>query len=90
MDYSLLSPREREIAALVARGMCNKEIARELALRNQTVRNTLTKVYRKTGIRTRTELATRILVSDFAASADRQFNGAWAVLQPRIAAPMRS
>ncbi len=67
-----LSPRERDIAALVARGMSNKEIARELALRNQTVRNTLTNVYRKTGTRSRTELATRLFVSYVLASADWQ------------------
>ncbi len=67
-----LSPRERDIAALVARGMSNKEIARELALRNQTVRNTLTNVYRKTGTRSRTELATRLFVSYVHASADWQ------------------
>ena len=35
---SALSPREREVALLVARGLANKEIARELELSNGTVK----------------------------------------------------
>ena len=35
---SVLSPREREVAALVARGLANKEIARELGLSVGTIK----------------------------------------------------
>jgi|SRR5271166_323139 len=35
---SVLSPREREVALLVARGLANKEIARELGLSQGTVK----------------------------------------------------
>jgi DNA-binding NarL/FixJ family response regulator len=35
---SALSPREREVALLVARGLANKEIARELGLSQGTVK----------------------------------------------------
>jgi DNA-binding NarL/FixJ family response regulator len=35
---SALSPREREVALLVARGLANKEIARELGLCEGTVK----------------------------------------------------
>ena len=55
-DFSL-TPREREIAELVALGMCNKEIAKQLGIRNQTVRNRLVTIFRKTSTRKRTQLA---------------------------------
>lgn len=58
----LLSPREREIAALVATGASNKEIARALAISAKTVTNLLTRVYAKTQLRSRTELAVRIVL----------------------------
>lgn len=45
MDYNLLSQHEPEIAALVAAGASNKEIARQLALSIKTVKNVLTKVF---------------------------------------------
>jgi DNA-binding NarL/FixJ family response regulator len=35
---NMLSPREREVALLVARGLANKEIARELGLSHGTVK----------------------------------------------------
>jgi DNA-binding NarL/FixJ family response regulator len=57
----MLTRREREIAALVARGASNKEIARELHLCHQTVRNMLTHVYAKTKTRSRTELAVALV-----------------------------
>lgn len=66
VDYdSLLSPREREIAALVGRGMSNKEIARQLGIRHQTVRNMLVHVFRKTCTHKRTQLAVRLVVSEY-------------------------
>lgn len=69
MDYTmnyttLLTPREREITTLLATGASNKEIARELAISIKTVKNTLTKVFDKTGARSRTELAVRLVRSN--------------------------
>lgn len=67
VDYDdVLSNRERQIAALVATGASNKEIARELAISSKTVRNTLTRVFVKTNTRSRTELAVQIVQSNFA------------------------
>jgi DNA-binding CsgD family transcriptional regulator len=68
MDYILnytvlLTPREREITTLLATGASNKEIARELAISIKTVKNTLTKVFNKTGTRSRTELAVHLVRS---------------------------
>jgi DNA-binding NarL/FixJ family response regulator len=52
-----LSQREKEITALVATGVSNKEIARQLAISEKTVKNILTKVFAKTCTQSRTELA---------------------------------
>ena len=52
-----LTPRELEIALQVADGGTNKEVAARLFLSPKTVELHLSRVYRKLGIRSRTELA---------------------------------
>lgn len=59
-----LSNRESQIAALVVTGASNKEIARQLEISLQTVKNTLTRVFDKTGTRSRTQLAVWVLRAD--------------------------
>jgi len=56
-----LTTREREVADLVATGLANKEVAARLHVSLRTVEATLSKVYAKLGIRSRTELAARIV-----------------------------
>ncbi|MBI4789209.1 MAG: helix-turn-helix transcriptional regulator [Chloroflexi bacterium] len=68
---SPLSRREHEIAALVATGASNKEIARELAVSIKTVKNTLTHVFVKTNSRSRTELAIRLVHAHYNAPGAR-------------------
>jgi DNA-binding NarL/FixJ family response regulator len=51
-----LSAREHHIAQLVADGHSNKQIAATLYLSEKTVRNALTRVYAKLGVRSRTQL----------------------------------
>ncbi|MGQ0572895.1 MAG: LuxR C-terminal-related transcriptional regulator [Pseudonocardia sp.] len=53
---SLLTPRERELAELAARGLSNREIAARLVLSPRTVGNHLAHVYAKLGIAGRAEL----------------------------------
>jgi len=52
-----LSERERQIAALVARGLKNKDIAQELKISENTVKRHLQSIFNKTGSRDRLELA---------------------------------
>ncbi|TML56593.1 MAG: LuxR family transcriptional regulator [Actinobacteria bacterium] len=52
-----LTPGERRIAELVARGRTNREVAAELFVTVHTVEKALTRAYRKLGVRSRTELA---------------------------------
>jgi DNA-binding CsgD family transcriptional regulator len=52
-----LTPAERRVAALVADGRTNREVAAALSLGERTVETHLTHIYAKLGVRTRTELA---------------------------------
>jgi DNA-binding NarL/FixJ family response regulator len=52
-----LSPREKEVLALVAKGYINKEIASMLSLSEDTVRGYLKHIYDKLHVRSRTEAA---------------------------------
>jgi DNA-binding CsgD family transcriptional regulator len=59
-----LSPREREVVALVAQGLTNREIAHVLWISTGTVRKHLDNVYDKLGVRTRTAAAAKLLGRD--------------------------
>lgn len=54
-----LTPAEQRVAALVAEGRTNKEVAAALVVSVHTVEAALTQVYRKLDVRSRTELARR-------------------------------
>jgi len=56
-----LTPAEERVAALVAEGLSNREAAAALFLTERTVEFHLTHVYRKLGVRSRAELARRLL-----------------------------
>ena len=60
-DWSgLLSEREVQVARLVASGESNKEIARELAITERTVKAHLTAIFEKLGLRDRLHLSLRV------------------------------
>jgi DNA-binding NarL/FixJ family response regulator len=52
-----LSPREREVLALVAEGLPNKLIARRLDISEKTVKAHLTRVFQQIGVTDRTQAA---------------------------------
>jgi two-component system NarL family response regulator len=57
-----LTRREREIAELIGNGESNKQIARQLAITERTVKAHLTEIFRKLGIADRLRLA--LLITD--------------------------
>ncbi|MFE0699519.1 AAA family ATPase [Streptomyces sp. NPDC058872] len=54
--FESLTPAEGQIAALVGEGASNREVAARMFLSAKTVENHLTRVYRKLGVRSRTQL----------------------------------
>jgi DNA-binding NarL/FixJ family response regulator len=58
---SLLTPSEQQVAALVADGLSNREIAERLFVSVRTVEMHISNAYRKLGIRSRTGLARYVL-----------------------------
>jgi predicted ATPase/DNA-binding CsgD family transcriptional regulator len=59
-----LTRREREIAALVAEGLTNAQIARQLVISSRTVDSHVTNMYTKLGISSRVQLATWLSSQD--------------------------
>ena len=59
-----LTAAERRVAALVAEGRTNREVAAALFLGERTVASHLTHIYAKLGVRSRTELAAKFRRSD--------------------------
>ena len=53
---SALTPRELEVAALVAEGLTNKEIGAHVGVSESSVKATLQQLFRKTRVRTRAQL----------------------------------
>jgi DNA-binding NarL/FixJ family response regulator len=60
-----LTNAERRVAALVADGRTNREVAAQLFTTVATVEAHLTRIYRKAGVRSRTELARRVADGTF-------------------------
>jgi predicted ATPase/DNA-binding CsgD family transcriptional regulator len=52
-----LSPRELQVAAMVAQGMTNRQIAEALVLAERTVEGHVERIRRKLGVRSRTQIA---------------------------------
>jgi two-component system, NarL family, response regulator DegU len=53
---NLLTPREEQVVALVADGLSNRAVARELGLSEHTIKKYLFRIFDKVGVSTRVEL----------------------------------
>jgi DNA-binding CsgD family transcriptional regulator len=62
-DSEQLTPSELQVALRVAEGLTNREVAAAIFLSPKTVEHHLSSIYRKLGIRSRTELARRMAES---------------------------
>ena len=51
-----LSPREKEVATLIGRGLSNREVARTLTLSERTVKNHVSNIFSKLNIAARTQI----------------------------------
>ncbi|MFV9457855.1 response regulator transcription factor [Rhodococcus sp. NM-2] len=56
-----MTPQEKEVVRLIARGASNKEAAEELFVSIKTIQYHLTRIYTKVGVRSRTELVAMLL-----------------------------
>ena len=56
-EFGGLTPRERQVAALVAQGKSNREIAEELVLSERTVENHVGNILSKLGFGSRAQIA---------------------------------
>jgi len=57
----ILTPREEQIAGLVAEGIGNRDVARQLTIKENTVKKALLRVYDKLGVSNRVELVLYVL-----------------------------
>ena len=62
-QFQQLSPREREVAKLLARGLSTKEIAKELTISSKTVDNHRIKIFQKLQLDNSVQLASFILTA---------------------------
>ena len=60
-DSRSLTPREREVALYVARGALTREIAAALFISRGTVRTHIERIFRKTGVHSRAQLAAWVM-----------------------------
>jgi DNA-binding NarL/FixJ family response regulator len=61
LDRPALSARERQVLDLVTEGLPNQEVARRLFLSEATVKSHLSVIFRKLGVRSRSEAAALVL-----------------------------
>jgi len=69
----VLTPREEQTVRLVTEGLTNREIAREMKVKENTVKKSLLRIYARVGVSNRVELVLYAL-SHWQASSERTFS----------------
>ena len=82
LDLYNLSPAQKRIAELVAQAYPNREIARKLRIKEQSVRNELSRIFKKMGVWNRVELALLMRKDSEEATEMQATPGPWA--HPKI------
>ncbi len=72
---AILTPREEQVVALVAEGLSNREIARQLNLSEHTIKKYMFRIFEKLGISTRVELVLYALNNGEARQAEWLIGG---------------
>ncbi len=70
-EVTTLTPRQREIAALIARGWSNQQIARELVLTPGSVANHVARIMKKLGFSSRAQIASWAMEQGLGPTQDR-------------------
>ena len=77
-------PREEQVVGLVAEGLSNREIARELQLSEHTIKKYLFRIFDKLGISTRVELVLYAVSNGKTVGAERLPALAWRASKVRL------
>jgi DNA-binding NarL/FixJ family response regulator len=80
----LLTKREEELVQLVAEGLTNRDIARQLNLTEHTVRNYLFRIFNKLGTSNRLELALYVIKQRGASQGSKFGDAFFAELAPEL------
>lgn len=70
-DFRTLTPRERELLELLARGLDNLQIAARLSVSEKTVRNKVSSVFDKLGVHSRAQAIVQAREAGFGHGGDR-------------------
>jgi len=81
LDLYNLTPAQKRIAELVAQAYPNREIARKLQIKEQSVRNELSRIFKKMGVWNRVELAL-LMRNDPAGAAAANGSKPWTQVKP--------
>jgi len=60
---SIITKREQDVVQLVIQGYSNKQISRELRIKEKTVKSHLVQIFKKLGVRSRLQLTVALLSS---------------------------
>jgi len=58
--FPSLTPRQLEVCELTTRGLCVKEVGRELGISHRTIEDHRKEIYRKVGVRNAVELTRKL------------------------------